>query len=649
MRQKLATLVLYAGIALFLWAVASNAFGLDDAPGFVRRQIRLATLGAALAVLGLLASDPLRQRLLRFLRGAPAVGAVECIGQAAWFGLLTGIAEAVHQGARKLATGVIVQKPPEIVWMAPLSYALLGAAAGAVLAGIARLWPKLVTLPVVVFAGTLGAAFSQCLFYPWHRLSMLVLALGIAAQAARSSAARPALWRRLPRATAPWLVTLVVLAGFVVGVGRAAEERAARPRVPAPDGAPNVLLVVLDTVRADHTQPHGYARATTPRLLDLARAGVVFETAVATAPWTLPSHASMFTGRYPHELTADWLTPLDAAHPTLAEVLTRHGYATGGFVGNLAYCLREQGIARGFQRYEDFGVTPTIAGFSTMVGERLLTRASSYPFNELLRHDAATVAERFLRWRAEIGARPFFAFLNFYDAHLYYLAPPPYDTLFGPKSPHLRKWYSRRDWNAEERQGFVDAYDGCIAYMDEQLGRLLDTLREEGVLANTVVVVTSDHGELFWEHGLTEHGNCLYRPLLHVPLVIWDGRAPRAQRIAETVTLRDLAATLLDLAGVAPELPGTSLARFWKGGAPPAEPSPILSLVSKGIGTAPWAPHSKGDMQSLIALGCHYIRNGDGSEEVYEWPGDSREERALEASPGVLAWLRGEVERLLAR
>jgi arylsulfatase A-like enzyme len=355
----------------------------------------------------------------------------------------------------------------------------------------------------------------------------------------------------------------------------------------------------------------------------------------------------MFTGRYPHELSADWLTPLDAAHPTVAEVLTQRGYATGGFVGNLAYCLREQGLARGFQHYEDFGTSPTIVGFSTTVGERLLTRASSYPFNELLRHDARAVADRFLRWRQGIGARPFFAFLNFYDAHLYYLPPPPHDVEFGPKSPNLRKWYSRRDWSAEEQQGFLDAYDGCIAYMDEQLGNLLDELRGAGVLEHTVVVVTADHGELFWEHGLTEHGNSLYRPLLHVPLVIWDGRRPRAQRIAETVTLRDLAATLLDLAGSAPALPGASLARCWNGGGEAADPSPILSLVSKGIGTAPWAPHSKGDMQSLIARGCHYIRNGDGSEEVYAWPGDPREERSLQATSSVLAWLRGEVERLL--
>jgi arylsulfatase A-like enzyme len=354
----------------------------------------------------------------------------------------------------------------------------------------------------------------------------------------------------------------------------------------------------------------------------------------------------MFTGRYPHEVSADWLRPLDDEHPTLAEALAGSGYATGAFVGNLAYLLREHGTARGFLHYEDLSpIDPAVLGFSTAVGERLLVRAGGNSFNEWLRNDAAHVTDRALRWIEGIGGdRPFFCFLNYYDPHLYYLAPPPYDAEFGPPSPHLREWYSRKDWTEQEQKGFIAAYDGCIAYADQQLGRLLDGLRALSRLDRTVVVVTSDHGELFWEHGLTEHGNSLYRPLLHAPLIVLDPRGAGQRRIAAPVTLRDLPATILDLTGIPPgRLPGNSLAWHWREGesAGPADPSPLLAAVSQGIGTAE-TPHSKGDLRSIIAHGYHYIARSDGAEELYALD-DTREERNLAEDPafaGKLSELR---------
>ena len=139
----------------------------------------------------------------------------------------------------------------------------------------------------------------------------------------------------------------------MVGGDRVKEWReAVRPFPPA--DSPNVLLIVLDTVRADHLSLYGYRRATSPTLARLAKRGIRFDEARATAPWTLPSHASMFTGRWPHELEVRWLAPLRWNFPTLAEYLGSQGYATAGFVANTLYCSYDTGLDRGFTHYEDY-------------------------------------------------------------------------------------------------------------------------------------------------------------------------------------------------------------------------------------------------------------------------------------------------------
>ena len=125
-----------------------------------------------------------------------------------------------------------------------------------------------------------------------------------------------------------------------------------RPLPPA--GSPNILLVVLDTVRADRLSLYGYERPTTPNLERLAKRGIRFDLARATAPWTLASHASMFTGHWPHELVQEWMTPLQGNQPMLAEYVGAHGYATAGFVANVTYCSQNSGLARGFTHYEDY-------------------------------------------------------------------------------------------------------------------------------------------------------------------------------------------------------------------------------------------------------------------------------------------------------
>ena len=146
---------------------------------------------------------------------------------------------------------------------------------------------------------------------------------------------------------------VLILAGWVVGGEWLAERREASRPLP-PGDPPNVLLITLDTVRADHLSLYGYGRPTSPVLERLARLGIRFDEARAPAPWTLPSHASMFTGRWHHELSVDWMTPLDKKYPTLAEYLGSRGYATAGFVANLFACSYDSGLSRGFTHYEDY-------------------------------------------------------------------------------------------------------------------------------------------------------------------------------------------------------------------------------------------------------------------------------------------------------
>src|SRR5262249_2855714 len=189
--------------------------------------------------------------------------------------------------------------------------------------------------------------------------------------------------------------------------------------------------------RAKSMGLYGYQRATTPNLDRLAAKGVKFQRALAAAPWTLPSHAAMFTGRLPYDLGVGYKAPLDGTYPTLAEAFTQNGYATAGFVSNWYYCCRAFGLYRGFSHYEDY---PNNAGqvlLSTSLGRRTTDRIE---FRKLIdyydyfdRLPAATINQEFLSWLDKKDGRPFFAFLNYGDSHQPYLPPAPFDTQFGPR------------------------------------------------------------------------------------------------------------------------------------------------------------------------------------------------------------------------
>jgi len=585
---------------------------------------------------------------------------------ALWFGLLTGFGEVCLLGIKKLYLHQFVRVGPEILWMSALADALLFMAMGALLRPVARWWGN------GVWCGAL--AFLACLswlmmYYPIQMYAKVLLAGGVGLQAARLTSRHWVGFERFVSRSVAVMGGLVLLLGMGVAGRQWMQHRQAVAKMPdARAGAPNVLLIVADTVRARNLGLYGYQRDTTPNLERWAKTGVVFDRAVATSSWTLPSHAGMFTARWPHELSTGWESPLDDRYPTLAEILTRKGYLTAGFVANTYYCGYELGLARGFAHYEDYVVSPRELLVSSSLARSVLNsatvrRMTGY-YDNIPRRSAADINDQFLNWVSGVHERPFFAFLNYFDAHETYLPPAPFDTKFGPVEPRsngrlaqeLRRSL-RNDWKDRPSQEIdleMNAYDGSLAYIDAQLDKLFTELRRRGLLEHTVVIVTADHGEQFGEHGLFLHANSLYEPVLHVPLVIWaPGRIPQMTRVPDRISLRDLPATVLDLVGGedSHDLPGHSLVRYWSGSS--GEPD---DAVLAEVGYAEWArewfpsyPTAKGAMQSLLDGDYHYIRNGDGREELYALNDDPEERHDLsqrDESRERLERFRAELKRL---
>jgi arylsulfatase A-like enzyme len=286
----------------------------------------------------------------------------------------------------------------------------------------------------------------------------------------------------------------------------------------------NLIVVSLDTLRADRLGCYGASRPTSPTLDRLAAEGALFENAIAPAPWTLPSHLTMLTGVYPcvHRL----VTRAIVRHPppgidSLAQLLRKAGYTTAAFTEN-GYLL--PGVFQaGFGLFGHAGATAD--GSEQRVAEA----------RDWLRRHAGS---------------PFFLFLHTYQVHWPYQSPPPYRGMF-------------RDGAADPKNAELDDYDAALRYADAAMGALLAALEESGVTEQTIVVVTSDHGEAFNEHGITRHGTAMYEEVLRVPF-IW--RAPglivSGRRVPEVVGLADFVPTVLDLLAlpIPPTVQGRSLA-----------------------------------------------------------------------------------------
>ncbi len=606
---------------------------------------------------------------------------------ATWIGLVAGFLDLGIEVVRKRFIDLdFYRMGDDFPWMIPLGVTILLLAPGLVLALLAWMARKGgrpgVSVGLLSFVGILDFSLRLPIAF-W---ASLLLSVGLATQLVRLVHARVPAFLRLVRLTVPllaiaWLTLMIGTVG-----GRAWSEqrdRAALPR--APDRARNVLVIVWDTVRADHLSLHGYGRPTTPNLERLAARGVRFNLAFSTSSWTLPSHASLFTGRWPHELRVDWTVPLGNDFPTLAEYLGAQGYDTAGFAANVDYCSRETGLARGFVHYEDYPINLHEALVrDTGLGHYLdlsdwagalgtvLEKCTGRSFDLIPRanehvKDARAVNRSFLNWldARPVPRRPFFAFLNFNDAHSPSEVPDRSTAGFGLRPATNWDRLTLRHWNSlnkatlsrEHVRMLVDGYDDCLAFLDRQLGLLLEDLKARGHLEKTLVIVTADHGEHLGDHLLFFHGCSLYRQLVHVPLVIVQpATVPTGQVIAEPVSLRDLPATVVDLVGSGQDglFGGQSLRRFWNrpDRALLTKTEPLLMETGKPLflindGREPAA---KGPMKGLIAGGMHYIRSGDGSEELFNLETDAIERTNLAGLPTAgetLQTFRAALDRIL--
>jgi arylsulfatase A-like enzyme len=340
-----------------------------------------------------------------------------------------------------------------------------------------------------------------------------------------------------PTARARRLLPLVL--GAVVGCGGAAR--------------PNVLVVVIDTLRADHLGAYGAPAGSTPFLDRLGRRGTVFDRAFAASSWTAPSVASLFTSRYAsqhHVTTYDARLP--DAERTLAETFADAGYRTIGVTANfrLSPAL---GFAQGFARWDDRWSAPK-------------TRA-----NAVRRHAVSALDA------APRSSQPVLLYLQYMEPHPPYAPPPAYRRRYerhaevGPDA-NARLLAGEHDFTPAEIDHLHSLYEGEVAYLDHEIARLFAALAHRGFLDDVIVVVTADHGEEFREHGLMGHGRSLYNAALRVPLVLAGARIP-AGRVRDAVSLVDLAPTLAALAGLRPETTweGRSLVPLLAGPGTPAD------------------------------------------------------------------------------
>ncbi len=623
--------------------------------------------------------------------GAGALGLISVLVLTSWCGLVAGLLEVAAIVVRKsFDPNRFSLMSRHFVWLIPVTNLLIFVMLGFVGWLAIWAWPHR-------GRWLLGRGLCALTIWPMalagapqiFALAWLAVALGVASRAVpvleRNAAWLGRLvWASLPAAGG----TVAVLAAWP-WVGDSVKQAREDARALPPRGSANVLVVVMDTVAAGHLALHGYPRRTSNTLVEVADRAIRFDSARSTSPWTLPSHASMFTGRWFHELSSGWLTPLDDTYPTLAEFLGDRGYATSAFTANYTYCARDSGLARGFTHFEDhFFPRLTCFKMNAVVNRVLqgiqaiedflegpLEFAELRPYLKYLwqlmdtnRKDAAVINREFLGWLSARGRpeRPFFTFLNYYDAHYPYQLTPGRMHRFGAVAidnatrDMIQRWplLDKATLSPQEIAFGVDSYDECIADLDEQLGVLIDELERRGISKNTWLVIVADHGESFGEHeGVFCHGTSLYQTEVHVPLVIVPpGGAPVKRVIKEMVSLRDLAATVVDVLGMAAgsPFPGKSLARLWKENRPGENSDGTSSgqALTEVVPLDPRYADSAGLSKKVWPLGgvadgeWSYIRReGDVYEELYHLSKDGKEQRNLVDDPAA----RPSLEQMRAR
>lgn len=408
------------------------------------------------------------------------------------------------------------------------------------------------------------------------------------------------------------------LAALAAVLGLAGCREADRATAPPPAPRPHVVVLSLDTTRADRLGSYGYARPTSPHLDRLAAESVLYTRAIAPSSWTLPSHASLFTGKLttshgahydpqgplnlagviegPREWSQYRARPLPETERTLAEILREAGYATGAVVAG-PWLKRPFGLAQGFDYYDDDHVTTTD-------GRR-----------------ADSVTDAALRWVERSAGRELFLFLNYYDPHGPYSPPEPYLSRF--LAPGTRP--SEGLPKGEELQA---RYDAEILFMDEHIGRLVAGLRAAGIYEDALILVTADHGELLGEQGRLGHGQHLTQAEIHIPFFV---RYPRGRegprRVDSPVQLTDVVPMVTRALGLPPP-------SGIQGGVPPSIGHPVVAEVYPLPFDSP-----EGDWRALFDGSWKLLWNSQGRHGLYD----------LGQDPGERANLAGRNSERVAR
>jgi len=464
------------------------------------------------------------------------------------------------------------------------------------------------------------------------------------------------------------LAMAVVLAGtaFALGSGTPAPARSAAAETGSSE-KPNVLVVVMDTVRADHLSLYGYGRDTSPNLKKLAADSVVYTQVMAPSDMTLTSHASLFTGLY-----ATWhgayCQPPEAAHgrvlnpgaTTLAETLSAKGYSTLGVAANL-YLRADFGLQRGFQNFQIPRPVPVLGADESWYLLRISMRrlmnsvVSTSQFDRLFTRGDDVNQELYKAMNTQSRA-PFFVFVNYMDAHFPYIPPAPFDRMFPGKDDKLfqgdleeaqEKVMRGKTFRPEEYSHLLSQYDGGIAYTDAQIGKLIEWLKQSNLYDNTLIVITSDHGEAFGERNLVLHGNSVYQNLLHVALMIKYPKKAATGVVNDPVSLIDVAPTILASVGVPVDskmqgrnlLANATLPRrdLYSESFPCPVPHPPECILSGCTSRA------------LLTWPYKLVTSSSGKYEVYDLAADpnelhdltaAQESRATELGTELKAWVK---------
>lgn len=369
------------------------------------------------------------------------------------------------------------------------------------------------------------------------------------------------------------IISLLFPLVLAIGGATADEER-----------RPNILFIVVDTLRSDHVGCYGYKRATTPAMDRLATEGIRFECAIAASSWTLPSVMSMFTSLSPsaHNVV-NYTRSLAEGATSLAAELVKGGYQTAGIISNPG--MNSQfGFGRGFGLYDDSTVVFNVGldFFEDKGSQRrdvIGTPCSA---------DMTFQAGSWLKDKRKPGV-PFFLFLLYFDPHCDYTPPAPYDEMFtapdyqGEQNGRGIKALAGKTLTPADKEQIIGLHDGEIRYTDDKIGELIEGLNKLGLTEDTVIVITADHGEEFWDHGGVAHGHTLYDELIRIPLIIrFPKRISPGAVVRKQVTHIDLMPTLLDMAGlpIPAQCQGRSLCPLLRGQEGDFGEQPVISETS---------------------------------------------------------------------